>query len=219
MKLKCITMLVVILTAQTFASITYIDFCTEGNTSLPSSYAAAADSAGVWNGVGGAVGTTSNLLDISGEQTSVDLTVSSTYSSMIKINTDHQALNTLLQECVYATNSGYPWTVRLTGLENGEYDVYVYAPANPLIVLWDYSLNGVIHSDLITGSRDVSLDEGVDYEISRVTVSGGSIVISGDSDDYFTGLAGIQIIAIPEPASVIMFLTGGFIVAALRRVK
>jgi len=208
----------VALSGCAMASVIYIDFCTEGNTDLPSTYAAAADAAGVWNGVDGSIGVTPSLLDIAGEQTSVDLRVTATISNQIQNGPDSQTLNLLLQDCLY-TSQGYAWNVTLSGLENGAYDVYVYAPGHPFIGALDYALNGVTHSG-IWGSRDANLDEGTDYEISRINVSGGSLSIAAaSSDGIFRGLAGLQVVSVPEPASAIMLLIGGSIIASFRNLR
>jgi hypothetical protein len=88
------------------------------------------------------------------------------------------------------------WTVTLSGLQNGLYNLYVYAPANNVVPTSSYIVNGVTEANLQgqEGLTTTPLTLGVNYAIDSVSVTDGSIVInSGGDAGIFSGLAGLQL--------------------------
>lgn len=106
------------------------------------------------------------------------------------LSTNDQAL---VGDWFYAYGS---WSVTLSGLQNGLYDLYVYSGNNPgTSQTGAYSVNGVTEANLIGGNNDnFPLEEGVNYAIDSVLVSDGMLSIVGSGSDYpSTDLAGLQL--------------------------
>ncbi|MEI8205522.1 MAG: PEP-CTERM sorting domain-containing protein [Kiritimatiellales bacterium] len=219
-----ITLALVALCGMAQANIVYIDF--GGHfSSVASSYGAAYGVTGSWNTVTAA--SALNLTDSAGLATDVDLQISSSGT----LNLDgwttvvtQEGLKQLVNDNFYV-NSSASWTVSLSSLSSGTYDVYVYAPANLNIDgTGAFTVNGTAVSS-IRGSESNSLIEGVNYaKIQNITVSGGTLTLNSPAD-YISGnaygLAGIQVVqtAIPEPASILMIGFGGLLITGYRRMR
>jgi hypothetical protein len=206
--------------ADTPSDIVYIDF--GGHWSVPSSYGAAYGTAGSWNTITAA--STLNLTNHAGLATAVDLQISSSGT----LNLDgwttavtQDGLKQLVGDNFYV-NPSASWTVSLSSLSSGTYDVYVYAPANLNIEgTRNFTVNGTAVSS-IRGSTNNSLIEGVNYaKVQNITVSSGILTLNSPADGSNSGgLAGIQVVqisAIPEPSTYAMIGAGALGLLAMRR--
>jgi hypothetical protein len=193
------------------ASLLNIDF---GNAtgSPPSSFEAASEQSGSWNTII-SLGTTTGLIDLDGNSTSVSITVSAgAINGSASIGSDN--MNKLMGDNFYkAANNA--WTVTLNNLNNGIYDVYLYDPYASNVSTGAGSVNGITFTD-INGNRNGGVfAEGVNYHLlSGVAVTDGTLVATGTSSvsgDY-GGLSGLQITpsAVPIPGAA--WLLGGGLV-------
>jgi len=156
-------------------------------------YGAAAAQAGFWNQIGGVGPTT--LTDISSTATAA--TISLSYYSMASWSTGTPPdADKLLADNLYATGS---WTATVAGLTNGNYDIYLYAPCHSSMSTGTMSVNGTSVASLPgDSSSPYDLILGTTYATLQVTVSAGSLSLSGTGGDSdWVGLAGIQIVGEP----------------------
>jgi hypothetical protein len=198
-----------------------------------SAYGASANQAGNWNEI--TTTGSSNLFDLSGNAlpgTTLSLSLSSPdgpgfygtngyLGPNFGLTANDQAL---VGDWFYAYGN---WTVTLSGLQNGLYNLYVYSGNNPgTAQTGAYSVNGVTEANLIGGDNDNSpLEDGVNYAIDSVLISNGTLSIDSSGSDYpSTGLAGLQLVpaltATPLPATLPLFAGGlGFVGYLARRRK
>jgi hypothetical protein len=181
----------------------------------PSSFGAAASQPGYWNQITTA-GITSNLLDLTGAATSValdlelvlDIHITGSGGCGIDAN-----LCDLRGSNFYTNFAG--WSLQLTNLDNGTYDLYYYSPTNGIVPTGNFSANGVPAGSITTSGAD-SLVQGSDWDKITVDVSSGTLDIGADTPAGNVGLAGIQLVytaplAIPEPSTIV--LVGTFVAA------
>ncbi len=192
-RLFCILTLTLTCSAYAHADI-YVDFG-DDFTGLPASYGAV-NSPGVWNDIV-SLGSTSGLLDTNGDASGVSLVLNATSASghLIPANNNDE---TLLHDNFLST-SGNSWSAVFSGLQNGLYDVYYYAPANTNVSTGTFSINGQAQSSLSGGS---TLVQGQSWAVqSGVVVNSGQISILSTSTASNRGLSGVQFIAVPEPSA------------------
>jgi hypothetical protein len=188
-----------------------------------SSYGAAAGQAGAWNGIG-ATGST-NLVGLNGAAlpgVSLNLSPVSSVSGDIGGSNytysiyDHFLIQDNFYDFAPVGGTHSHWEVTLSGLDNGNYNLYVYGPRNSLVDTSAFSVNGVVQNNLHTPSGGSSpLIEGVDYEIVQVLVLNHTIdMVSAPDAGTFSGLAGLQLIytgalaATPLPGTLPLFAGG-----------
>lgn len=198
----------------------YIDFDQPtGGPGVPlNTYSAAAPMAGTWNGILGKDGVYGSLVDISGAALP-GVTVDLGGSMQIQPTANapgslgiHQAL---LGDYFDTSLPAPPaWLLQIIGIANGTYDVYVYAPSDPLLPTsaWTFA-NGPPQQNLI-GSTDGVLNLGLDYSIVQTTVTNNSLILSSGSVGGGmagpSGLAGIQLLQVPPipiPAAFWLFVS------------
>jgi len=192
-------------TQVSFASPLNIDFGRE-YTGLPSSYGAASSQIGHWNDIVGNSGLSKNLLNTAGVATGIDLTLSNTSDGGIGGATDNDS--TLLYDNFYSSSPFLgPWSVSLSGIKQGMYDIYYYAPAHSSISTGVFSINGTNVSNL-TGS--LSLTQGISWDVlSGVTIdNSGILIIQSESNTSLLGLSGLQIVPVPVPAAIWLLGSG-----------
>ncbi len=202
----------------TAASI-YVDF--GAFNGAPSSlFAAAAGDAGVWNNVT-LLGTTSGLLAADGTATGVGITVAA--ASIEGTGGPGSAdLQRLLHDNFLTTSSG-AWSVSLTGLADGIYDLYLYDPSNSAVSSGSGSANGVSFTS-INGAFNGSLISNVNYlRLSSVLVTGGLLTTTGAEAGGLSGLAGLQLVAqdvppatVPEPGMGLLLACGLLALASVK---
>jgi hypothetical protein len=214
---------VVLATSPAQAASFNIDFGSNFLTTNNSNFGAAANQAGQWNNIT-ATGTTSGLKDTSNATTSVNLSLSSTYSTTSHNPTPSTDLQRLVQDSFWAT-SGKSWTVTLSGLSNGAYNVFYYGPSHSILTTGTFSINGTGVAS-IRGDNTTSFVKGTNYDVlNNVSVSDGTLTLISTSSSGHRGLSGLQLVqtsstsaAVPEPLSILGAITAaGFGVAFKRK--
>ena len=157
-------------------------------TGLPTTYGAASGQVGSWNDIL-FLGTTAGLLDTSGSTTDVSVTVASENPSGQAGDAVNDDERLLFDNFFSSSSTG--WTVHIVGLDDGIYDLFVYAPANTIVSTGPFTVNGAAQPNL---SGAFSLIQGTSWAaIIGVNVSGGVLTIANVDTSGFRGLAGIQI--------------------------
>ena len=182
----------------------YIDF--GSYSAAPTSvFGAAAGAAGVWNNVA-TLGTFSDLLDVFGM---ADITVSAESADGTggfgTTDTDR-----LMRDNIYTT-PGKTWSVSLTGLTDGVYDVYLYEPANAFLGSGSGAVNGVAFAG-INGTFNGAFVRGTNYLLlTDVAVTNGWLTATGGEAGALSGLAGMQLVdrnvsptTVPEPGTLVL---------------
>lgn len=149
-------------------------------------YAAAGAQSGLWNDL---VGTgTTPVMDPAGIRvTNITVVADDDLGhSGYPYNNDES----LLQDNFFSW-SGSQWEVTVSPLFNGNYDLYVYAPAHSLVPTGNMLING----DAVTGipGNISTLVEGTSYIVIPITVTGNTLTMSGAGTGH-SGLAGIQLV-------------------------
>jgi hypothetical protein len=182
-----------------------------------SGFGAAAGQAGSWNVI--ADGNQQSLVNLAGLTTSAQITV--TASSFAGANSDpaHSGdLAALLDDNFYS-NPNTSWSFTITGLTDGYYDIYYYAPSNAGVDTGNFTLNGNAISN-IPGDDGNGFTEGVDWEVyPDLDITAGSLTAVSSSINEFQGLAGLQIVAVPESSAWRMTMLGLVGVAAVCRMR
>jgi hypothetical protein len=186
-----------------------------GPNPLGPGFGAASGQAGEWNTIT-ATGTTPNLVGLGGVPGDVSLTLGPAV-----VNPDGASglltgdLNLLMADFFFESSEPDLWSVTLTGIDPGIYDVYIYAPANisSLQGTGTFTINGISISD-IPGTGIQNFIQGVNFEIlSGLAVTGGTITFaSTEASTRFLGLAGVQLV--PAPPPVPGMTAWGFVVLA-----
>jgi hypothetical protein len=118
------------------------------------------------------------------------------------------------------------WSVEVTGLSAGTYDVYYYAPHNynSQIETGNFTINGVSVSSLTDWSGGAStisagtLVQGKSWDVVQVAVENdGKLSLQSNSSQSaaYLGLSGLQIISIPEPATYAALMGGAVLLGAM----
>lgn len=203
------------------ASTLYIDF--GGSSAAPSSlFGAAADTAGVWNNVRD-LGTVADLVDAFGMRSGVDITVSAESANGTGGGGTGDAYR-LMQDNFYS-RPGQTWSVWLSGLADGLYDVYLYEPMNIFLGTGSGSVNGVTFSN-INGNFSGTFTRGGNYLLLQdVIVTNGTLSATGGETGALSGLAGLQLVdrnpppaPVPEPGTL-MLLSAALCAAGIRHVR
>ena len=182
----------------------YVDF---GNVlpGLPSSYGGAAQVPGTWNAIA-TTGTTAGLVGTSGSATSVFLTLQAESASGTTGIDNGYPDGRLLGDNFYSSD-GMNWSITVGGLPDGRYDVYYFQPAYELVSTGEFTV-GDRRAEPLT-SHGLTLVSGVTWDAVRdVQVVGGELSIVSASIAGYRGLAGLQIVAVPEPSVFGVFAVG-----------
>jgi len=209
-----ILILLLTLSSVAHADIVYIDLGA-AHPGLPATYAAAAPAPGVWNSITSA-GTTTGLVNSSGAPIPINLTITAGLPSGFIGNIPNDNA-TLLGDNLLSPSS-QNWGFSVAGLSNGNYDIYYYEPAHGGVGTGLFDVNGVAATPL--SSSDIELVQGETWDVVSVTVDDGTLTLTSTPTPgiAFTGLAGIQIVAVPEPGPLAaLWFLGGLVFARRRR--
>jgi hypothetical protein len=173
-------------------------------------FAAAGNQPGFWNEIT-TPGVSSGLKDLSGATTGVVIDVVADTLGGFSGTSATTDVARLLNDNFYSFPQ-QPWRITLTGLADGLYDVYAYAPANPNVGTGGFTVNGIPVAAFPGAS---TLIEDASWKrISNVNVVAGSLILEGTDPTDFSGLSGLQLV--PEPSTAITWALASIIVAAGR---
>ena len=122
----------------------------------------------------------------------------------------------------FYSSPGSAWNLAITGLTNGIYDVYYYAPDHDLIDTGAFLLNGVYAANLagmLGGNGTVQNQEWAVLPGIQVTSGMLATFWLGNEAAAFTGLYGLQLVAVPEPSATGLALCGGALLFRRRRMQ
>lgn len=181
-----------------------------------SSFGASANQPGVWNQLTSV--SPLALVELSGAPTAVQIQSSAQvfggfYSSF------SGDLGRLLNDNFFS-NPGVPWSISISGLANGEYDFYYYAPAHPFVDSGNFAINGTIVPNLAGSDAGSGTVRGLDWQVlTGVAVTDGTLTTTWiEGGGQFTGLSGIQIVSVvPEPSSLALAISSILVVSYGRR--
>ena len=153
----------------------------------------------------------STLLDLAGAGTSVQLNVAAPFIDFTNgaWNVHSGDLLALLDDS-FVTGTLANWTLSITGLSNGGYDIYYYAPSHPAVETGRFTINGV-NAPNTPGSGGNTFTPGTDWNVvGNVQVSDGTLSAASTVQDFdhYYGLAGLQIVQVPEPSSAFLLAVG-----------
>jgi hypothetical protein len=180
-------------------------------TGLSSAYGAASGQTGTWNDVfaNGA------LTDTSGTLTTVTVTlVAGSTSGQFGSGVSND--ERLLGDFFFSSGAG--WNLDFANLTDGLYDVYYYAPSSTAVSTGAFTINGTPVAEL-PGDGSSALIQGTSYDVlSSVSVVGGTLSLASGGGVLETnfGLAGLQLVSVPEPATLSL-LALGMAAALLKR--
>jgi hypothetical protein len=185
-------------------------------------FGAAASQPGTWNVITAAGPTT--LLNLNGTSSAASISVTvaavSGFGTFNGFGGSHTGdLQALLDDNFFST-LGAHWSLTISGLSNGLYDFYYYAPSNGSVDTGPFTVNGIAASS-IAGDDSSPLTEGLNWEVMHdVSVTNGTMtVLSTDTGTGPLGLAGLQIAVVPEPSTVCLLGIGiiGLATLSLRK--
>lgn len=164
-------------------------------TGLPDTYGAASGLTGTWVDVPcGPCGTTDALVNTVGTATTVSIELTGLGDTF---NPQTTIESILLRDAVVNDDDppfGSAFSATLTGLQDGQYDVYYYNHS----ATSGMSVNGTAMNNLAGGSPDALEDRGTNWDVTTgVTVTGGTLTIIDADGGFFDGLSGIQLVHVP----------------------
>jgi hypothetical protein len=210
---------VVLATSPAQAASFNIDFGSYYGTTNNSTFGAAANQPGQWNNIT-ALGTTSGLKDTSNVSTSVSLNLVAG-SRDISPAAPSSDLQRLVSDGFFSS-AGNNWSVSLTGLDNGAYNVFYYGPSHPNVTTGAFTINGTAVAS-ITGDNTTSFVQGTNYGVlNNVSVSDGTLTLTSTDTTGFRGLSGLQLVgsapaAVPEPLTILGAVTAAGFGAGFKR--
>ena len=188
------------MSSSAFSASLNIDFSTR--MGAPLSFQGYEGQAGTWNSIG--LGS-HNLFDLNGVATSVTANVSASYDNGI-----WGSFAPLLGDNIWDTSA---WSVDLSGLTNGLYELIVYAPTNSMVSTGSLDINGLSLPEMgAVGTSYPTMVDGVTHKVLQIEITNSTLSLSGDdqntSKNYY-GLAGIQLAPVasevPLPAAASLF--------------
>lgn len=157
------------------------------------SFSGASSQLGVWNSI---TSTTTSLVSTAGTEHGVTLTLN---ANQLNVTGSYCMMYTNEEYLLcdgFLTNALSTWSITVSGLNDGNYNLYIYAITSDSTSSSETGLmdvNGTPVSSM-PGEMYTALTEYISYVSVPVTVTNGSINISGTSPTENTGLSGLQII-------------------------
>lgn len=184
------------------------------NGAPASTFGASASQPGVWNNVTSSGPTA--LVDTSGAATAAQISVSAGIFGGSSVSPFTGDLDLLLNDNFFTVSSG-PWSFVITGLTNGIYSLFYYAPPSTIVSTGSFTVNGVFAPDLTGSNSGSGTVQGVDWQVIHgIPVTTGTMTSTfGSATQSINGLSGMQLV-VPEPSTGLLLASAlaGF---ALRR--
>jgi hypothetical protein len=177
----------------------------------PSHLYAAAGKAGVWNTITAAH--TLNRADGSVSPATVTLTALGLGIAPGAASDPRSLLGDYGQDCFAVPTN---WALNFAGLENGDYEVILYAPSASSTPTGNLNVGG-LQSPALPGDAGLALIQGTSYEVFLLSVTDGTLAIYG-SDGAFQssciGVSGVQLEFLPPKVPALSpFGLAGLVVA------
>jgi hypothetical protein len=135
------------------------------------------------------------LVDLSGGASATSVSVVANSATAHVGNPPPAGGDELLLHDSFAASFGGGWSVDFSGLADGEYYVFLYAPSQVSLPTGTMLVGGVPVLG-VPGVLPAALIEHVSWKKVQVSVTGGALAVSG-SGTSFSGLAGIQLVPTP----------------------
>ena len=159
-----------------------VDFGSAGDVITSNTFGAASGQSGNWNNII-ALGTTSGIVDIGGNATSVAIEVTAdTMGGLFGLPPPPPPpddANALMEDNFFS-NSGRSWTISITGLSGTLFDIYLYEPHHSAVGTGSGMVEGITFSNIngnFVGGTFV-LDSNY-LLLSGVTITGGTLTVTG----------------------------------------
>ena len=197
------------------------DFGFKGHVITSTTFGAASGQSGYWNNIT-AFSTPSGIVDIGGNATSVAITVTAGTMAGISGLFPLDDANALMEDNFFSS-SGRSWTISITGLSGTLFDIYLYEPHHSAVGTGSGMVEGITFSNIngnFVGGTFV-LDSNY-LLLSGVTITGGTLTVTGAQSGTYSGIAGIQVVplaAVPEPGTLGLLTAGLLGLAFAKRSK
>lgn len=182
----------------------------------PDAYGAASGQTGHWNQISSFE--TTDLLDLKGVKTDVDLSLSGSKVNLTgNAGTPGNSNARLLNDFFFTSLNEADWSLKILNLDAGKYDVYYYAPPNGNVKTGAFSINGTDVANLpgVENKKDPVLEQGKNWDVLKGVslvkdVALGSLVLLLDfpavnaiePETTHYGLSALQIVSVPSPIPV-----------------
>lgn len=190
-----------------------------GGGAPSSAFAAAAGVSGFWNMYGAAGPPPALMRGLDGQWTNVLLTGPTGGGSLGFNNPNLSGDFRALMADATVVNPSKSYT--LSGLQNGFYKFYCYAvrPQGTLATAFvTVSGSTTPNPQIITGPlTTMDFMQGVNYSLHEVFVSNGTLTLNVAMGQQVTYLNGFQLVAVPEPASLILLASGSALLMRRRK--
>ena len=126
----------------------------------------------------------------------------------------------LLRDNVFTGGAAPVWSIDIDDLPAGGYLVHLYAPSNSGVPTGRLTVGGIPLPGL-SGSASSTLERGTSWTSIAVIHAGGTLEIVGDATGVASnaGLAGLQLLPLPEPGmgSLLLPGVGGLVMLGRRK--
>lgn len=155
-----------------------------------STFGGAAEQPGFWNDLDAI--RTFDLLDLGGGATAASLMVAANTAQGEGTSGSDSDAAKLLDDHFHDCVDPDEWSLAFSGLQDGLYDVYLYAPSNSAVGTGDMVVGGATVAEI--PGAPAPLDQGENWVRVPATVTGGTLEIRGDGGAFnCVGLAGVQL--------------------------
>ena len=180
-------------------------------------YESAARIGGVWNEAG--LGTTP-LVDATGTTSTASVHVIADSDAGWVGGAISGGDELLLRDNVFTGGAAPVWSIDIDDLPAGGYLVHLYAPSNSGVPTGRLTVGGIPLPGL-SGSASSTLERGTSWTSIAVIHAGGTLEIVGDATGVASnaGLAGLQLLPLPEPGmgSLLLPGVGGLVMLGRRK--
>lgn len=185
-------------------------------------FGGAASQSGPWNSLG--LSGIATAIDAAGGVTDVSIAVSAgTNEGTVGLSPTND-IELLLFDNIFSSGGTNDWSILLQNVDPGVYEVFVYEAANTIVDSGQITVNGV-SAGLLEGQPDfpanpITLTRGETFTSVFTTVEpAGTLEISGLGGSQTAGIAGFQVVFVPEPSSTLASALAIGAVMAITRIR